>query len=409
MGKGYVQESTGENGKTHDFAADEQVPSRFLDRLQEDDILISGALSQIHYKHHLPEIHTSDYKMSNTTSADTVTLGDNVLFTVAGVLFDTHDLASRDLTIPDSSTKYLYAEVNTDCGQLVDWGNDPQTRNLTVSLTLEDSKVDSTETKMLILKAVKAGAGTTPTVTTYENNGHSEVLGAVTAPSAAFSSEQAGRPYFNATDKLDFATGRVPLILADEELVLEITSTITKTVSGLAANTAYYAYAGKPSSGTTLAAGDIEVNTTAPTLKPAQGGKWMNAAGTKQFLGCWFTDDSSEFTAGKRIVGGWAELSSLTPSAGIDLPNAWGNILIPGTPQIDGTLVIPQVNTGTQAANFSRKGNTGNSFILVVMNNAYNIGTYGTTAVSVGSDGQLAGYDANGARKGYLWRILEPR
>ncbi|MBW2619286.1 MAG: hypothetical protein JRC92_10470, partial [Deltaproteobacteria bacterium] len=47
-----------------------------------------------------------------------------------------------------------------------------------------------------------------------------DLLAEIGAVTASFSSEQAGRPYFNAVDKLDFATGRVPLILADEELVL---------------------------------------------------------------------------------------------------------------------------------------------------------------------------------------------
>ena len=90
----------------------------------------------------------------------------------AGVIYSTDDLTSRAFTIPDgTTTKYLYAAVADDCGEPVDWSTDPIQRKLTVAMTLEDSKTESTPSKMLILKAVKATAGETPTVTLYANEG----------------------------------------------------------------------------------------------------------------------------------------------------------------------------------------------------------------------------------------------
>jgi len=172
MSNGYIQAESGQNGCFHDIAAEQQVPSRFLDLLQRDLIRLSDAHSKDHYLHHLPQIHTSNYKMGFTTSADTVTLDADVLFTVGGVTFNTSGLESRNVTIPDSATRYLYAEVAANCGLMSNWTDDPITRTLTVTLTLEESEVASTATKMIVLKAVKGGAGETPVVTPYENNGH---------------------------------------------------------------------------------------------------------------------------------------------------------------------------------------------------------------------------------------------
>ena len=165
MSKGLIKEAA------HDFASNEQVPSRFLNLLQADDARLSDGQQGLFTSRNLPKIHTSDYKMVVAVSPDTVTLAAGVGFDVGGVIFSTDDLTSRAFTIPAESTKYLYAAVADDCGEPVDWSADPIVRNRTAAMTLEDDKVESTPTKMLILKAEKEETGDTPTVTLYANEG----------------------------------------------------------------------------------------------------------------------------------------------------------------------------------------------------------------------------------------------
>ncbi len=168
--KGYIKEIA------HDFAPGEQVPSRGLDLFQTDDVRLSDAIVDHHARYHLAAVHTSDHKVAYSTSADTVTLSAGIYFTVGGVTFSTDDLSSRDITIPDNSTKYIYLQVADDCGAVVDWNVDPIERKRTVDLLVEDTEQETTASKLLILKATKGAGGTIPTVTAYVNDGYSGIL-----------------------------------------------------------------------------------------------------------------------------------------------------------------------------------------------------------------------------------------
>lgn len=163
--KGLVKEAMNQ------FATDDPLPPAVVNRMQEDDALLSQGQVDLFTSRNKPKIHTGDYKMNVTAGADTVTLSAGVVFDVGGVIFSTDDLVDRAFNIPDGTTKYLYAAVADDCGEAVDWQADPIVRNRTVSMTLEDALVESTPTKMLILKAVKGSAGETPAVTLYANEG----------------------------------------------------------------------------------------------------------------------------------------------------------------------------------------------------------------------------------------------
>ena len=174
--KGLVKEAMNQ------FSTDDPLPPAVVNRMQEDDALLSQGQVDLFTSRNKPKIHTGDYKMNVTAGADTVTLSAGVVFDVGGVIFSTDDLADRAFNIPDGTTKYLYAAVADDCGEAVDWQADPIVRNRTVSMTLEDVMVESTPTKMLILKAVKGSAGETPTVTLYANDGLSGGLDGAILP-----------------------------------------------------------------------------------------------------------------------------------------------------------------------------------------------------------------------------------
>lgn len=165
MAKGIIKEVS------QVFSSGNPIPSRWGNLEQEDGVLLSDALVNHHARYHNAAIHTLDFKMPHTAGADIVTLAAGTYFTVGGVLFSTDDLTSRELTIPDNSTRYAYLQVADDCGAIVDWNASPLVRKKTVSLTLEDTEQATTPAKLLVLKAVKGASGTVPTVTAYANTG----------------------------------------------------------------------------------------------------------------------------------------------------------------------------------------------------------------------------------------------
>jgi|GEM_PF-3409815 len=154
-----------------------QVPAQALNRMADDEVLNAEDRARLWGDHHLPQVHTSDYKMPFVAAADQVTLADEVEYTVGGLTFNTTDLANRTVAVPDMSTRYIYLEPAADCGEVVtadppaDW-----TRKLTATLSASDVEVLSTPDKMLVLKAVKGASGEVPAVTAYRNYGHEAVL-----------------------------------------------------------------------------------------------------------------------------------------------------------------------------------------------------------------------------------------
>jgi hypothetical protein len=172
--------------KFHDFGMGEMFAPLAVDRLEEDDALLSKALIDLHVLHHYPVINTARHVMDVVAAADQITLGDNIVFAVGGVVFSTHD-QERIFTIPDNTTKFLRAEVAPTCGDLAACAStqdgaclSPLARKLVCSFTLtEGAETDaegtgggaSSPTSMRILKAVKGAAGTVPTVTLYTNDG----------------------------------------------------------------------------------------------------------------------------------------------------------------------------------------------------------------------------------------------
>jgi hypothetical protein len=173
--------------KFHDFGMGEMFAPLAVDRLEEDDALLSKALIDLHVLHHYPIINTARHVMDVVAAADQITLGDNIVFAVGGVVFTTHD-QQRIFTIPDNTTKFLRAEVAPTCGDLAACASTqdgacltPLARKLVCSFTLtEGAETDlegtgggaSSPTSMRILKAVKGAAGSVPTITLYANDGH---------------------------------------------------------------------------------------------------------------------------------------------------------------------------------------------------------------------------------------------
>lgn len=148
-----------------------------FERLQNDSVALSLALTNLAKGYLLPKIHTADNKLAYTTSADTVTLAADQEFTIAGVRFNTTDLVSLDFIIPADSTKYLRAKLADDCGLVEAYDvdqpplPDPINRYRTVDVYLSDDGSATTADDLLILKAVQGTAGTVPTVTAYGADG----------------------------------------------------------------------------------------------------------------------------------------------------------------------------------------------------------------------------------------------
>ncbi len=181
-----------DQGRTYGY--DDPVRSRDLNRWQKDLARLSWAQQKMGVDLHYPHVATSDNKFQAAASADKVSLDTGVRFVLAGVPFDTTDLDSADLEfdIPDNSTRFLRAALASDCGTAVlDDPEDPTNKNWVVTreLKLSFSLVGGTEEdaegtgggpsspeSMRILKAVKAEAGTSPTITLYENSGHGHVV-----------------------------------------------------------------------------------------------------------------------------------------------------------------------------------------------------------------------------------------
>lgn len=257
-----------------------------INRNQDDSILLSEALAGLWTSRTLPKIHTADYKMVVSATADTVTLATDIVFDVGGVIFDTADLTSRAFTIPDDSTKYLYAQVAADCGQAEDYDIEveipnPITRALTVSLTLEDDKVDSTPTKMLILKAVKGSAGAVPVVTLYANSGASLTEGGQTGQVAGLLVGKSDADTIVVSPgwcHLEDSTG------ATHQVSLSA-STLDVSLSGDGVGYVYVS-----------SAGVLSWSLTAPTLDAAKAG-YYDATGDLRFLGSW------RFSSGALVDG----------------------------------------------------------------------------------------------------------
>lgn len=230
--------------------------------------------------------------------------------------------------------------------------------------------------------------------------------------SANFSAPNAGMPYRSSDTDLAFVPGRVPLVLAADEMYLEMPAGITKTVA-CAANTIYYAYVAQPGAGLTIAAGDITVNTTAPTIVPGQGNRFMDATGVLQFLGAWPSDAASDFCTGVRDVLGHAYL---TESAGtVNTANgAWGDVVLPGCPLIAGTIVDAWCPGAATAGSigFSLKGNADDVLRLAQIANTFKVGGgAGGFAASIYTygDGKIAAIGDAAAEAVATLRYLEPR
>ena len=153
------------SGIAHDYG----YFSPGMNRIQQDSIALNDEAIEWRTRHFLAQIHTNDYKMPYSTSADTVTVDSSVYFSVGGLTFSTDDLASRDFTILDDSTKYLRVRVADDSGKIVDIQANPIERFKDPEFYLSDDDSPSTGQDMLVLKATKEGAGTTPVVETYFN------------------------------------------------------------------------------------------------------------------------------------------------------------------------------------------------------------------------------------------------
>jgi len=176
---GYVQ------GRAHTFGYGDPLPPQVVNLLQDDVAGLSAALTALGGRMFLPGVFTADYTMPVLAGPDSVGLTDNVDFLVGGVLFNTHDCASRVFAIPDWSTRYLRVEAAPDCGLVTVYETqpgviaDPLIRSVKAHfvLTAGDEGVDApgqgggatTKASMLLLKAVKGGPGSTPTITFYAN------------------------------------------------------------------------------------------------------------------------------------------------------------------------------------------------------------------------------------------------
>jgi len=176
---GYVQ------GRAHTFGYGDPLPPQVVNLLQDDVAAVSAALTQLGGRMFLPGVFTADYTMPVLAGPDTVGLTDNVDFLVGGVLFNTHDCVSRVFAIPDWSTRYLRVEAAPDCGLVTVYETqpgviaDPLARSLKANFILAegDEAVDApgagggatTKASMRLLKAVKGGPGSTPTITFYAN------------------------------------------------------------------------------------------------------------------------------------------------------------------------------------------------------------------------------------------------
>jgi len=172
--------------KFHDFGMGEMFAPLAVDRLEEDDALLSKAVIDLHVLYHYPIISTPDHRMLVVAAADQVTLCDNINFAVGGVVFNTHD-QDRTFIIPDNSTIFLRASVDPTCGDLVPCastqdgtGLTPLARQQVCAFTLAlGAETDpegtgggpSSPTSMRILKAVKGAAGSMPVITLYANDG----------------------------------------------------------------------------------------------------------------------------------------------------------------------------------------------------------------------------------------------
>jgi hypothetical protein len=220
--------------KFHDFGMEELFATLAVNRLAEDDALLAQAIIDLHVLHHYPIIRTSGHIMDVVAAADQVTLADNIAFAVGGVVFNTHDLV-RTFVIPDNTTKFLRAEVDPTCGDLVasssttdDACLTPLTRKLACALTLVDGAESNPEgtgggvsspTSMRILKAVKGAAGSVPVITLYANNGHAAGETSQTTTTVAIDPAHYARDIVWAAKTVSAAADRYTLLSPNKMIV----------------------------------------------------------------------------------------------------------------------------------------------------------------------------------------------
>ena len=179
--KGWVKE------KFHAFVADELVSPTVLNRLQEDDALLSQALCGLNSLYHYPLIATPSFTINTTPAPNQFTLDGNTTLVVGGVFQNTANLDSLVFTLAPNTTMFLRAELASDCGDVDSYQNasgvfnDPMSRKIHLNVYLTQGALTdpagqggglSSPTSMLVLMAVQGAAGTNPVITAVPNYGY---------------------------------------------------------------------------------------------------------------------------------------------------------------------------------------------------------------------------------------------
>ena len=175
------------------YAVEDDVKSRDLNRIQKDLALLSHAVHRFGMSLHYPHIETANNQMTGSAIADKVVLDPGIWLMIGGVPVNTADITEADRTfgIPNSSTRFLRLSLGVDCGQAaLNDPAEPNNPNWVVSRDhafdfnlVEGTEADpegtgggpSSPTSMRIFKAVKGAAGEAPVVTWYANNTHAHV------------------------------------------------------------------------------------------------------------------------------------------------------------------------------------------------------------------------------------------
>jgi microcystin-dependent protein len=191
----------------NNYSPGDVIPSAALDRLQNDDALLSSMICDLFGLYHYPIIATSTNMMGFTTTPDQVTLENNVTLAVGGVVFNTQYFDTLTFTIPDNSTQFLRIEVAPDCGDVVAYNSSPgvvadpiqrkihENAYITPGSTSDPTGTGgglSSPTSMLVFQITKGAGGTIPTVTAYANTGSAQSL--PTLPVGAYLSWSTGTP-----------------------------------------------------------------------------------------------------------------------------------------------------------------------------------------------------------------------
>lgn len=183
-----------------------------------------------------------------------------------------------------------------------------------------------------------------------------------------FSSPTAGRAYTTGDDTVVFVPGEISMEnAAGTRTVLTMPTAITKTVTGKTASTQSYFYLGIPSSGTTIAAGDITANETKPTDKTQRG--LMDSAGNLKYLGSALVDSASDFVKSYIAADGFVVLDE-GQDVGSKQLNGFTNVDVSAyCPSVDNTLVKFTALTGVNSSVITRKdGSAGAGISWVTAN-----------------------------------------